>query len=244
MVKPNYWMLKAPLPLKKKLDDIRIERIKNGKDKRMVSYHRLGLAISRHEKLFNDLKVADLIEDKRAQLSTYNIFMFMIISFVAVLLFGGLIYAQGLIFNVMHDVGLQNEVNAGRAGYSNMTAAADITFGTINNSIQSLKMVSLVFILGWFVCTIIASALVRVNPLWFFAYILMGLLGILFSAPISNAYETILQSNIYEGGLVGFTGSNYILLHLPIFMLLLTVLGVIVMMINLIRAGNESNLYQ
>jgi len=193
----NFWMLKAPMPLKAKLDEIRINRIKNGKDRKMVSYSRLGLAISRHKKLFEDLNEADLIEDNKAQMnlfSTYNIFMFMIVSFICVVLFGGLIYAQGLIFNIMHDVGVKNEVNAGNPGYANMTYAADLTFGTLNNSIQALKMVSLVFILGWFVCTLIASALVRLNPLWFFAYILINILAIILAVPISIPAITLFRA--------------------------------------------------
>lgn len=61
----NYWMFKAPLELQKELDRIRIERIKRGKDKRTVSYNRLGLAMSRHEQLLRDLMNADLIDDDR-----------------------------------------------------------------------------------------------------------------------------------------------------------------------------------
>lgn len=61
----NYWMFKAPMELRKQLDRIRIERIKQGKDIRMTSYSRLGLAISRHEKFLQDLINADLIEEER-----------------------------------------------------------------------------------------------------------------------------------------------------------------------------------
>jgi hypothetical protein len=66
MAKENdTWMLKAPLALKAKLDKIRIERIKNGKDKQMTPYKRLCLAMSRHEAMLNDLTKADFVEDKR-----------------------------------------------------------------------------------------------------------------------------------------------------------------------------------
>ncbi len=58
--KNQYWMFKAPIELKLKLDKVRIERIKQGKDNEIQSYKRLGLAISRHEKLITDLINADL----------------------------------------------------------------------------------------------------------------------------------------------------------------------------------------
>jgi len=64
----NYWMFKAPLELRRELDRIRIERIKKGKDTRQVSYNRLGLAISRHERFLQDLINADLLEEERRRL--------------------------------------------------------------------------------------------------------------------------------------------------------------------------------
>lgn len=61
--KKDYWMFKAPIQLKMKLDMIRIERIKRGKDLEQQSYKRLGLAIARHNKFLNDIINADLIKD-------------------------------------------------------------------------------------------------------------------------------------------------------------------------------------
>lgn len=63
--KEDFWMYKAPPELLSRLEQVRIERIKKGKDKQMVSFKRLGLAISRHEQLINDLINADLIEERR-----------------------------------------------------------------------------------------------------------------------------------------------------------------------------------
>ena len=61
----KYWMFKAPIELKKELDKVRIERIKRGKDLEIQSYKRLGLAMSRHSKLIEDLMNTDLIKEKR-----------------------------------------------------------------------------------------------------------------------------------------------------------------------------------
>jgi hypothetical protein len=61
--KIDFWMFKAPIELKDKLDDVRIQRIKNGKDSEFLSYKRIGLAMSRHEKLLKDLINTDLLED-------------------------------------------------------------------------------------------------------------------------------------------------------------------------------------
>jgi len=60
--KESFWMFKAPIELKEELDRIRIKRIKVGKDNEIQSYKRLGLAISRHKKLMDDLIKSDFIK--------------------------------------------------------------------------------------------------------------------------------------------------------------------------------------
>ena len=65
--KEDYWMFKAPLELKMKLDLIRIERIKQGRDTEMTPYNRLGLAMSRHKTMIQDLLIADLPKEKKVK---------------------------------------------------------------------------------------------------------------------------------------------------------------------------------
>jgi hypothetical protein len=60
----NYWMFKAPPQLKIMLDNAIAQRIKKDKDRIPRSYKRMGLAIARDEKLFNDLINADFLEEK------------------------------------------------------------------------------------------------------------------------------------------------------------------------------------
>ena len=78
--------------------------------------------------------------------------------------------------------------------YVNITSAADLTFGTVNQSIQALQMVAVVYILALAFEIILVNFFMRVHPLWFFAHLLLSLLAIIFSVPISNAYENLLNS--------------------------------------------------
>jgi len=64
MAERNTWMIQASKEFKKKLDEVRLERIKIGKDKEIQPYRRLTLAIARHERLIQDLIKADFTEDK------------------------------------------------------------------------------------------------------------------------------------------------------------------------------------
>lgn len=227
-----------------KLKEVAIKRLANGVDKKLTkeqgSVRRYTKAMTRYTPLWNILEKAEFVDDKKAQ---FSIFSFIILAFLTVVFFGGLIYAQGLIYNVLHDVGVQNDkVSGSNPMYVNMTLAADVTFGQVNQSIQALRMVALVYILCLGVSIMITNALLKVHPLWFFAYILIAVLAVIFSVPISNAYYTLLNSGIYEGGLSSFTGANWILLNLPVITAVVAIFGFIFLLINLIRTTGETSL--
>lgn len=224
------------------LMDISKKRWVANLDKRPPTPARLTLAIKRHPQWPNikkDLTNWPFMKDNKAQMQTFNIFTFMIVGFMAVLLFAGLIYVMGLINDVFHTVGLQNEANAGKPGYTNMTLAADNTFGKVNSSIKGLRLVAFSLIFSLIVGNILVNALVKVHPAFFFVYVLIVMLAVFLAVPISNAYENILNSGIYNNELFNFTGSNWILLHLPPIVTVLGLLGGVFMFINIVRAGND-----
>jgi hypothetical protein len=186
----------------------------------------------------------------------------MIIAFLTVLVFAGLMYAMGLINDVFHETGVMNDAttNGGAnsifyfpcpdnpsntcngSTYVNMTLASDQIFGQVNQSIQALRMVALVYILALAVLVILTNAMIKIHPVWFFGYMLICLLAVLFAPQISNAYETLLGSGIYNNQLPTFTASNFILLNLPSIVLVISVLGGVLLFVNMIRGNNEGNL--
>lgn len=174
--------------------------------------------------------------------SQFDIFTFIVFAVIVVLFFAGWIYVTGLINTVMHNAGESNEVNAGNAGYVNMTQTSDQIFGQQAQAIKSLRMVALVYILSLAIVIIITNFLQKKNPIWFFAYILLALLAVIFSPQVSNAYENLLSSGIYGGELTNFTASNFIILNLPVVVLVITLLGGIGLFINLVRSPGEGTL--
>lgn len=186
--------------------------------------------------------------NKKAQLGfgspIWNIYTFMVMTILVVMLFAGWIYITGMLNDVFHNVGVINEAQAGQAGYVNMTLAADQTFGVMNQGIQALRMVALTYILAMIAVILITNALVKLHPMWFFPYVLISALAVMFAAPIANAYNTLLSSGVYGGLLPSFTAVNFIILHLPIFVMFIGLFGGILLLINLIRTDNNPNLIQ
>lgn len=193
------------------------------------------------------MKIRPLKINKKAQVSpetgTFSIFTFMIVAFLAVVLFAGLIWTMGLINNVMHQVGVQNDAtNSGSAMYVNMTQASDSIFGQVNSSIQALTMVAVVYILGEAVIIIVTNALQKKHPIFFFAYVLIALLAVLFAPTISNAYITLLNSGMMDGVLNKFVAANFLLINLPTIVMIISTVGAVFLFINLIRGGGDSSL--
>jgi len=180
--------------------------------------------------------------NKKAQFSQFNIFSFMVVAFLMIIFCAGLIYVSGLLNDVFNEVGLANEVNVGSSTYVNMTLASEQIWGHHYQSIQALRMVSFVYILALAVAIIIVGFLERKHPFLFFVYILLVLLGVIFAPQISNAYETLLNTDVFGGELANFTTSNWIILNLPTIVMFVGIFSSIGLFINLIRGGGEDNI--
>jgi len=183
------------------------------------------------------MKLRKLKINKKAQMPSMNIFSWMVLSFLAIVIFAGMIWIMGSLNTVFTQVGLDIE-NSPAGNLINVTEANQATFGQQAQAIKALRMVGTVYILALGAIIIITGFLERKYPFLFFAYILIVLLAVILAPTISNAYETLLNTGIFGGELANFTASNFILLHLPVMVLIIGSLGGIGLFINLVR-GNE-----
>lgn len=234
----KFEMVKVHPKFKEELQEIRIKRLASGVDNKLKSFNRLTQALLRHPKypdIKQDMIKARFLEDNKGQV--FNIFVFIIVSFITVLFCAGLIYVSGLMNTVFTNVGAQNEVNAGQAGYSNMTYAAENTFGKMDSSIQALRLVALSIVFSMIIGIFISNAFMNVHPAFFILYVFIVMLAVFFSAPVSNAYQSLLTSDIFGGNLVTFTPINWIMINLPIVVSGIGLLGAVLLFVNLANRG-------
>jgi len=179
------------------------------------------------------------IEFNQMETSRFSIFQFIILAFVFVIFCAGMIYVHSLLNDKFTEIGLANEVNAGQPGYTNMSLASEMTFGSVYRSIQSLRLVAGMWILGFAACIIITNVMVKAHPLFFFAYVLVTILAVILAVPISNTYQELMVSGIFGGELANFTISNFILAYLPLVTIIVGILGGVFLFINMVRTGTE-----
>jgi len=125
---------------------------------------------------------------------------------------------------------LQNSLHG-----SNITQVIQETYGQVPNAYQSLKWISFVLIIGMFLSIIITSFLIKNYPAFFVAYLLLWIIAIIISVPISNTYEEVYNTPELTASFSGFWGQTYIFLNLPVWIVIIGGIAGLIMFINLIR---------
>lgn len=155
-----------------------------------------------------------------------------IIGFVTILFFAMWIYGHNLVNDALNTVGA--EVDANTAGL-NLTTAVHSTFGYVNTGLNELKTVAIAMIMGLILATLIMAYFSRQHPALIFMYLLVTIIAVIFSIPVSNAYETLLSDSVIGSTLSGFGASSWIFSHLPTVITLIGFMGIILMLSGIIK---------
>lgn len=174
--------------------------------------------------------------NKKAETNIFLIFTFIVSAVLVLFLFAGIIYISGLLNTEFHNIGVRNEQSGGIG--ANLTEASDVVFGSLYSMAGTLRLVSFVYIMGIACIIILTGFYERKHPILFFAYVLIIVLAIITSVPISNYYEDILSQGIMGGELSTFTLSNFIMAKLPLVVMIIGFLGGIGLFINLVRGDS------
>lgn len=160
--------------------------------------------------------------------SILDIFIWMILSFILLIVFAGLL----LMFNSTYD-GLRE---VGTIGNINITNITDTVFKPAGDNMSSgLNVLAFIIIAGGAFSILIHNFLVRIHPVWFIAYILMTILSVLVSAVLSNRYMELVSLGIIDGNLSEFTMGNFIMQYLPYWAAVIGIFGAILLFIGMIR---------
>lgn len=195
------------------------------------------------------------IRNKKAWAGSFNIFTFIVVSILVVVFCAGLIFVMGKLNDVFTQVGVINEqtpkytssvpcINNQSAecsitSYTNISYASEMIWGQTYSSMKALRIVALSYLLAYAVGIMIIGFFERKHPVLFFVYIIITLIGVIFAPIISNAYEDLLNSGLFENELQNFTAINFIMLNLPTIVLIIGIVGAIGLFVNLLRTGEE-----
>jgi len=166
-----------------------------------------------------------LIANKRGGFS--DLFIFMIFAFVIVFISVIWVYMGGLAQDQLQaslgTMDLHDTVG------NNASQVIDNTVGSFNVSIQALRWITVFLIAGMILSIFIGSYLVNTKPIFFVPYIFIVIIAIVVSVPMSNAYETLMETPALTSTFTSFQGANWIMLNLPIWITIIGITGAIIM---------------
>jgi len=138
----------------------------------------------------------------------------------------GLFLAVAFIAFISAKVG--NDVIGGiqSSGVTNYsTATGAVVNDTLTAGIETSQMGDVVFLIlfaGYILSLVITSLATNFHPAFFFIFVILSLLGVVVSAPVSNAYVEFSQSPEFSSWVSTFPITDMVMSNLPFVIMLIS----------------------
>lgn len=160
-------------------------------------------------------------------MATANLFLFIIVAFIVVLVLGTFLYAYNTITSALLDSGVD------AVGQVNLTDATEKTMGKINTAMLSnANIVAIFFLFAMVMAMFLVAYMTRdENPAIFFAIdILIIIFAYILAVYITNSYEMVLEALPFSS--IFTTNLNYATSFLLLLPKIVLITGVITMIIS------------
>jgi hypothetical protein len=158
-----------------------------------------------------------------------DMFLFMIVAILILLVSGMFIY-MGVRVNAELHTNLDNQEIGDAVNYSEII---DNSMGQVDVSYRLMYWLSILLIVGMMISVFIGNYMVTTRPIFFVPYLFITIIAILVSVGISNAYQEIIADPTLASTFVGFIGSNFIMIYLPIWVTIISFIGGIIMFVRM-----------
>ena len=173
-----------------------------------------------------------LLKNKRGGMT--DLFLFMIIGLVLVFMSGVFIYMANTTFTKVEETLGNRQFGS----VENSSVVIEQTFGAVPRSFQALYWITAMLFVGMVMSIFIGSYLVTTKPVFFIPYMIITIVAIVVAVGISQGYESAVSDNILTETFMGFTGTNFIMAHLPIWIAVIGITGAVIMFV---RMGSKEN---
>jgi hypothetical protein len=166
------------------------------------------------------------ITNKRG--SMLDLLVWVVICFVTIMFLGLWLYG----FDKLTDA-LTSIDSTGSS--INISKHAEATFGVINSKMNGLHAIAFIIMFSLALSILIGNFMIKAHPVFFIVYIFIVVIGMIFSVYVSNAYEDLMGHDEIGSTLQGFTGGSFIMLHLPLWVTVIGLVGAILLFAGLSR---------
>ena len=139
-------------------------------------------------------------------------------------------YGFGILTNSLTSIESTNNM-------TNISYAAELTFGELNEGFQTFRWISFLIIFAMFIGIIVSCFMVRMSGWYSLLYVLIYLILLFLSIYVSISYQDLYNAGTdFSQGLSSWQGSSYILLNLPVFISIIAAFGAIPMFVSFIKS--------
>lgn len=165
-----------------------------------------------------------LMHNKKGQ-SIVQLFIFVAIVMVIVLFFAVWLFGFNTLTETLDEIELPTGTGI------NFSEITRDTIDHVNTGMGFLRTIAVLMIFGFAISILLSSFLEKTHPgLGFVIHIFVTALAIPFAVVVSNAYEDLLADAVIGPTLQTFTGANFIVLNLPLWVVVIGIAGIILLM--------------
>jgi len=181
-----------------------------------------------------------MLKNKRGGFT--DLFIFMIFAIVIVFVSVLWIYMGNQANDKLQETIGQMDLHDTQGNNASVVVENTMGGGGFNGSIQALHWITIFLIAGMILSIFIGSYLVTTKPIFFIPYLFIVIIAIVVSVPMANTYETLMEDATLSSTFAGFTGANWIMLNLPIWITIIGIAGGIIMFSRMGKK-EEQNFY-
>ena len=167
-----------------------------------------------------------LMKNKKA--GVMDIIIWVVSAFLITVILGFWIFVFSELTGVMTSIPTQ-------AGAINISDIAHDIIIPVNNAMANFEWISFAMIVAMGIAIFIFNYFTHRNPAFFWLYILMVVMAVIISVPLSNTYENLLQDTLIGTTLTGLKASSFVILYLPLWTSVIGIIGAIFLFINIQR---------
>lgn len=219
---------------------IQAKRVLLKLDKKPVGFHKITGEIMQKQsikelerELLGEPHIRDIWDiDKKKKInktgSIFDIFLWVIVTVFVILFFGIFLYAYGIFHSAVLTIPSTAEAN--------FTEAIDNSLVPAYNSFMVLRWIAFIIVFGMIINIFVSNYFIKTYPVFFVIYLLIVVVGVIASAILSNAYQTMFNTmnTGLQDSLSSFTAIHYVIYNLPVWTAIVGVIGLILLFLNII----------
>jgi len=151
---------------------------------------------------------------------------------VVLLVTGLFLFTGNFLTNTIMDTALQHP-------QLNSSPNAVSSYNSVKAQANKLDYVYFAYFIGLILGIMITGWLIGGNPIFMFFYIIILIVGVLISPILSNTFQSFIETPAISATQANFPITIFILQHLPMFMTIIGMLGLLVMFAKPNFGGNQ-----